>query len=78
MDRQQHIVSDPQIMLGKPVIRGSRVTVESILDRLAAGESIADLIASHPALTEDAIRACLAFAAKSLHATAVYPVEPGG
>jgi uncharacterized protein (DUF433 family) len=55
------VVSDPSIMMGKPVIAGTRVTVESILERLAAGESIADVVASHPRLTETAVREALAF-----------------
>jgi uncharacterized protein (DUF433 family) len=57
------VVSDPTIMMGKPVIAGTRISVESILERLAAGESIADLVASHPRLTEAAVRDALAFAA---------------
>lgn len=68
------IVSDPAIMMGKPVVRGTRVTVELILEKLAAGETIPDLLAAHPRLTEEAIRAALAFAAKALRADVVYPV----
>jgi uncharacterized protein (DUF433 family) len=55
--------------MGKPVIVGTRITVESILERLAAGESMADVIASHPRLTEAAIRDALAFAATAGLAT---------
>jgi len=66
LDEMAHrlIVSDPTIMMGKPVIAGTRITVESILERLAAGESIADLVASHPRLGQPAIRDALAFAAR--------------
>ena len=67
------IVSDPEIMLGKPVIRGTRVTVESILERLGAGESEADVIASHPRLDAAAIRAALRYAARAMHAAVHYP-----
>jgi len=67
------IVSDPAVMSGKPVIRGTRVTVESILERLGAGERVNDLVASHPRINEDAIRACLRFAARALHAEIQYP-----
>jgi uncharacterized protein (DUF433 family) len=70
----QLVVSDPSIMMGKPVIAGTRITVESILERLAAGESIADVIASHPRLTEAAIRDALAFAAQALRADVTYPI----
>jgi uncharacterized protein (DUF433 family) len=68
------VVSDPRIMMGKPVIVGTRITVESILERLAAGESIAALVASHPRLTEAAIRDALAFAAAALRADVTYPI----
>lgn len=70
----QFVVSDPSIMMGKPVIVGTRITVESILERLAAGESIADIVASHPRLTEASIRDALAFAAQALRADVTYPV----
>jgi uncharacterized protein (DUF433 family) len=68
------VVADPGIMMGKPVIAGTRVTVESILERLAAGELVADIVASHPRLTEEAIRAALAFAAQALRADVTYPI----
>jgi uncharacterized protein (DUF433 family) len=68
------VVSDPGIMMGKPVIIGTRITVESILERLAAGESIADLVASHPRLTEEGVRAAFAFAAQAMRADVVYPI----
>ena len=61
-------------LLGKPTIPGTRITVESIVDRLAAGETTQQILEAHPRLTEDAIRAGLAFAAKSLRADVVYPV----
>lgn len=54
------IQSDPKIMMGKPVIAGTCITVELILEKLAAGESFAQLIEEHPRLTEEAIRAALA------------------
>jgi uncharacterized protein (DUF433 family) len=68
------VVSNPSIMMGKPVIAGTRVTVESILERLAAGETIAEVVASHPRLTEEAIREALAFAAAALRADVTYPI----
>jgi len=57
------IVSNPHVMMGKPVIAGSRITVECILEKLAAGETIEQILDAHPRLTEDRIRAALAFAA---------------
>ncbi|MGQ9555734.1 MAG: DUF433 domain-containing protein [Anaerolineae bacterium] len=75
-DWQRYISADPAVMLGKPVIAGTRITVELILDKLAAGESIDDLLAAHPHLTREAILAALAFAAASLRADMAYPTEP--
>jgi len=62
-------------MMGKPVIRGTRITVELILEKLSAGESVEDILAAHPRLTEDGIRAALAFARDALRADVVYPLE---
>jgi uncharacterized protein (DUF433 family) len=71
------IVSDPKIMMGKPVVAGTRITVELILEKLAAGETIEQLLDAHPRLTRTAILAALAFAAQALKADVVYPVlEP--
>lgn len=72
------IVSDPRILMGKPVVAGTRISVELILEKLAAGESVAQLLEAHPQLTDDSIRAALAFAAKALRADVVYPVDPSG
>jgi len=58
------IVSNPGVMMGKPVIAGTRITVELILEKLAAGESYEQLLASHPRLNREAIQAALAFAAE--------------
>ena len=61
------IDSDPNIMMGKAVVTGTRITVESILERFAAGETIKAMVASHPRLTEEAVREALAFAADAFH-----------
>lgn len=53
------IVADPAIMLGKPVIAGTRITVESILERLGAGETVENLLDAHPRLTREGIQAAL-------------------
>ena len=57
------IVADPDVMMGKPVVAGTRITVELILEKLAAGESMEQLLEGHPRLTRPAILAALAFAA---------------
>ncbi len=69
------IVSDPEIMMGKPVVAGTRITVESILERLGAGESVEDLLEAHPRLSRDAIAAALSVAAEALRADVVYPTS---
>lgn len=56
---------DPAIMMGKPVIAGTRITVELILEKLAAGESIDEILESHPRLTRDGVLAALDFAAQT-------------
>ena len=61
--------------MGKPVVAGTRITVELILEKLAAGESVEDILNAHPRLNEEAIRAALAFAAEALRADVIYPVE---
>jgi uncharacterized protein (DUF433 family) len=58
----QLIQSDPSIMMGKPVIAGTRITVELILEKLAAGESVERILGAHPRLTKEAVLAALDFA----------------
>jgi len=69
------IVSDPDVMMGKPVVAGTRITVELILEKLGAGETIDDLLASHPRLTRPAILAALDFAAQALRSDVLYPTS---
>ncbi len=59
-------------------IAGTRITVELILEKLAAGETIEQILEAHPRLTREAIQAALAFAASALHADIVYPVRQTG
>ncbi|MCB0191654.1 MAG: DUF433 domain-containing protein [Anaerolineae bacterium] len=67
------VVSDPAIMMGKPTIAGTRITVELILEKLAAGETVEEILEAHPRLTREAIQAALAFAAEALRADVIYP-----
>jgi uncharacterized protein (DUF433 family) len=57
------IVRDPAVMLGKPVIAGTRITVELIAEKIGAGETVDDVLDAHPRLTREAVHAALAFAA---------------
>lgn len=63
---------NPKVMMGKPVIKGTRVTVEAILEELAAGKTKEDLMDAFPGLDEEAILAALAFAADTLKGEKVY------
>ncbi|MDZ4657685.1 MAG: DUF433 domain-containing protein [Bythopirellula sp.] len=71
---QELIVSDAAVMMGKPVIAGTRITVELVLEKLASGESIEQLLEAHPRLSKESILAAMDFAAKALRADVVYPV----
>ncbi|NBC18890.1 MAG: DUF433 domain-containing protein [Bacteroidetes bacterium] len=62
----ERITIDPDVMFGKPVIRGTRVPVEHILRKLAAGESVQAVLAAFPHLVENDVRAALAFAADTI------------
>ena len=68
------IVSDPRVMMGKPVVAGTRITVELILEKLGGGETIEQLLAEHPRLTQPAVLAAFQFAARALRADVLYPV----
>lgn len=75
--QKELIISDPAVMMGKPVIVGTRITVELILEKLASGETVEQILEAHPRLTREAIQAALAFAAEALRADVLYPVpEP--
>lgn len=65
---------NPKIMVGKPVIKGTRITVELILEKLAAGESFDDILRSYPQLDREQILACLEYAHKSLSNEFIFPL----
>ena len=62
----QLIQSDPDLMLGKPFVRGTRITVEMILRKLSCGESVEQILESHPRLTREAVLAALEYAAEAM------------
>jgi uncharacterized protein (DUF433 family) len=61
-------------MMGKPVISGTRITVELIMEKLAAGESVEQILSEHPGLSREAVQAALTFATEALRADVVYPL----
>jgi uncharacterized protein (DUF433 family) len=66
------IVSDPTVLTGKPIVAGTRITVELILEKLASGESIDELLEAHPRLSQEAILAAIDFAARAIRADVIY------
>ena len=71
----ERVVLDPKVMLGKPVIRGTRLTVEFILGLLAHGATEAEILEEYPGLTREDIQACLLFATKSLSSSSFMPLD---
>lgn len=63
------------VMMGKPVIAGTRITVELVLEKLAARETIEQLLGAHPRLSREAILAAIEFGAKALRADVIYPLS---
>lgn len=68
------VVSDPAVMMGKAVVSGTRITVELILEKLAGGETIEEILDSHPRLTREGILAALDYASRVLRSDVVYPI----
>ena len=62
MNWQEHITADPSVLVGKPVIKGTRLAVEFILELIAEGWSEADMLRNYPGLTREQILACVAYA----------------
>lgn len=74
----ERIEVDPKVMMGKPVIRGTRVSVELILRKLAEGASEADLLGAYPRLRRDDIQAAIRFAADTVAHEETRPIPSGG
>jgi uncharacterized protein (DUF433 family) len=71
----ERIEVNPAVMVGKPVIRGTRLTVEFALGLLAHGTAMDDILAEYPGLTVEDVQACLLFATKSLESTSFMPLR---
>ena len=71
------IISDPQIMTGKPIIKGTRITVEHILEDIANGLNIDQILQEYPHLTREEVQAALKFAMDAVRMSAAYPVNRG-
>ena len=75
MDWRQRIEVNPAVLVGKPVVRGTRLSVEHVLGMMAAGVPEADILRNHPRLSHEDILACLAYAAESLGEQRVFPLS---
>jgi uncharacterized protein (DUF433 family) len=75
MTWQQRIIIDPEILVGKPVIKGTRLAVEFIVGLLAEGWSEQDILDNYPGLTSEDIKACLGYARTVLQSERVYPLQ---
>ena len=67
---------NPGVMMGKPVIRSTRIPVELLLRKLSEGATVSELLDAYPRLTEDDVRACLTYAADAIAHEIVYSVSP--
>ncbi len=74
MPLSERIVVDPKILAGKPVIRGTRLAVEFILELLAAGQSEGEVLANYPGLSREDILACLSYASYLAHEYKAFPI----
>ncbi len=74
MEITSRIVIDPQVLAGKPIVRGTRLAGEFIIDLLARGWSEAEILENYPGLEIEDLRACLAYASEILRSESVYPV----
>jgi uncharacterized protein (DUF433 family) len=72
------IVADPRILAGKPVVKGTRIAVDLVLEELSHNPDITELLAAHPDLTRDDVQACLAYAGDMVTGREVTPKPPKG
>lgn len=74
MNWQKYIHTDPKILVGKPVVKGTRLSVEFLLGLFAAGWTEQQVLDNYPTLTPEALRAVFAFAAESLREESLYTI----
>jgi uncharacterized protein (DUF433 family) len=74
LEWQKYIYADPKIMMGKPVFVGTRIPVDLVFEKIAAGESVDQILEAHPRLTREAVLAAFAFASDWLRSETIYPV----
>jgi len=72
MDWRDRIEVNPKVLVGKPVVRGTRISVELVLEMIAAGVAEAEIVDNYPGLSAEDIRACVAYAAEIVASERVY------
>jgi uncharacterized protein (DUF433 family) len=75
MDWKERIIIDPKILVGKPVIKGTRLAVEFIVELMAQDWSESEILRNYPGITHEDIAACLMYATNILKAEKIYPFE---
>ena len=75
MSWQERITVDPKVLVGKPVIRGTRIAVELIIEQMANGWTQKQILDSYPNLKAEDLRACLSYAHDVLHSERVFPLQ---
>jgi uncharacterized protein (DUF433 family) len=75
VDWKKRIVIDPDVLVGKPVVRGTRLAVEFLVDLLAQGWTQEQVLENSPGLTPEDLKACLSYASAVLHSEKVYPLN---
>ncbi len=68
------IIADPNVMMGKPVVAGTRITVELILEKIAAGETVEQILDSYPTLTREGILVAVKYAVDVLRSDVILPI----
>jgi uncharacterized protein (DUF433 family) len=74
MNWQERIILDPQILSGKPIVKGTRLSVEFLIDLMAQGWSEAEILRNYPGLTHEDLQACLTYVGALLKSERVYPL----
>jgi uncharacterized protein (DUF433 family) len=75
VDWREHIELNPAVLAGKPVIKGTRLAVEFVMEMLGAGVSESQILANYPRLPQEAIRACISYATEVLKSERVFPLS---
>jgi uncharacterized protein (DUF433 family) len=75
---RDRIVVDPDVLVGKPVVKGTRLAVEFLVELLAQDWTYEQILDNYPGLTRQDILACLSYASDALHAEKIYPLAEGG